>query len=162
MVHMHSMTTLYDHPFVDVIKHYEGWFSHPYLCPAGKWTIGWGYLCHAGHEPITKEGLGTTYLKDDLTVALRSLENLIPNLLTGPSHRCVAMLSWVFNLGEDNLASSTLLKRLHEEDWQAAAKEMRRWNKATGPDGVKRVLKGLVKRRESEAHLFLTGEVKIF
>lgn len=25
-----------------IVKHFENWFNHCYICPAGKWTIGWG------------------------------------------------------------------------------------------------------------------------
>ena len=153
---------LFYHPYIDIIKHYEGWVSRPYRCPAGKWTIGWGHLCEAAHPPITPEHLGITYLREDLGEALSGVERLAPFLAEGPEQRVVALTSWVFNLGSGNLASSTLLRRLREGRWNDAASEMLRWDKATGPDGVKRVLPGLVKRRQSEAHLFLTGECKIF
>ena len=28
--------------------------AHPYICPAGYWTIGYGHLCDAKHPPITE------------------------------------------------------------------------------------------------------------
>lgn len=153
---------IYIHPFVDAIKHYEGWFCRPYLCPANKWTIGWGHLCDRDHPPITKEGKGTDYLMSDLAIALAAVERQCPELAEGPPHRILALTSWTFNLGEGNLASSTMLKRIKAGALEEAGKEMLRWNRAAGADGVKRVLPGLYNRRRSESHLFLTGEVKIF
>lgn len=158
-----DISTLYSHPFVDaIVKHYEGWFPSPYLCPANKWTIGWGHLCRREHPPITQEGMGTVYLMSDLAAALAAVERQCPVVVHGPVHRLAALTSWTFNLGEGNLASSTMLKRIHDGAWEEAGKEMLRWNRAAGADGVKRVLPGLAKRRNSESHLWLTGEVKIF
>jgi GH24 family phage-related lysozyme (muramidase) len=59
------------------------------------------------------------------------------------------MVSWVYNLGPTNLKSSTLLKELNSKNYNAAAQEITKWNKAGG-----KVLAGLVKRREAEASLF--------
>ena len=28
--------------------------AHPYVCPAGYWTIGYGHLCDPKHPPITE------------------------------------------------------------------------------------------------------------
>lgn len=77
------------------------------------------------------------------------------------AHRFEALASWVFNLGATNLSSSTMLKRIKEKRWEDAAKEMLRWDRAT-VNGVKKILPGLTKRRQSEAHYFLTGEVILF
>jgi GH24 family phage-related lysozyme (muramidase) len=41
-------------------------------------------------------------------------------------------------------------------NYEAAAKEFPRWNKAGG-----KVLRGLTRRREAEKQLFLTGEVDL-
>lgn len=141
------------------IRAYEGWSSTPYLCPAGYWTIGYGHLCDKNHAPITREQ-GDRYLAEDLHDALLDIRRLAPILETEPDHRSVALASWVMNLGKGNLASSTMLKRIREGEWEAAAKEMRRWDKAT-VGGKKQTLPGLTRRRKTEAHLFLTGEVKL-
>lgn len=154
---MHALLT---HPVVEAVKHYEGFFDRPYTCPAGKWTIGYGHLCAQNHPPITREQ-GDAYLRDDLTVAANAVLRHAPLLSKEPLHRLTALMSWAFNLGEGNFRSSTMLKRLLEENWEAAAREMVRWNKAT-VKGVKKVLPGLVKRRQCEAHLFRTGEVVLF
>lgn len=150
-----------NHPMVEVVKHYEGLFLKAYKCPADKWTIGYGHLCSANHPPITR-AQADAYLRQDLTIAVNAVLRQAPCVLEQPIQRLAALMSWAFNLGEGNLQSSTMLKRIKEKRWEDAAKEMLRWNKATGADGIKRTLKGLVVRRQCEAHMFLTGEVKIF
>ena len=69
--------------------------------------------------------------------------------------------SWIMNLGKGNFPSSTMLKRIREGKWEAAAKEMKRWDKVT-VGGKKKPFRALTRRRLTEAHLFLTGEVKTF
>lgn len=155
-----TIEQLLEHPIMAVIKAYEGWSSTPYLCPAGYWTIGYGHLCDRNHAPITREQ-GDRYLAQDLHDALGDIRRLAPILETEPDYRAVALASWVMNLGKGNLASSTMLKRIRAGEWEAAAKEMRRWDKAT-VNGKKQTLPGLTRRRKTEAHLFLTGEAKTF
>lgn len=152
--------SLFDHPMVEAVKHYEGFSPTVYRCPAGHPTIGYGHLCAADHPPVTREE-ANAYLREDLRAALEAVLRHAPRLAEGPEHRLAALMSWTFNLGEGNLQSSTMLKRLLAEEWNAAAREMERWNKAT-INGVKKVLPGLTKRRQCEAHLFRTGEVVMF
>ncbi len=64
-----------------------------------------------------------------------------------------ALMSFVYNLGAANLASSTLLKLLkllNADDYAGAADQFTRWNKAGG-----QVLSGLTKRRNAERAMFL-------
>jgi lysozyme len=60
-----------------------------------------------------------------------------------------ALVSFAFNLGLGNLASSTLLKKHKAGDYPAAANQFPRWNKSEGV-----VLPGLIKRRAEEAALY--------
>ena len=53
---------------------------------------------------------------------------------------------FVYNLGETNLAKSTLLRRLNNKRYTEAADELLRWNK----QGAK-VLRGPTRRREAES-----------
>lgn len=157
------LATLLTDPFVDVIKHYEGFYAQPYTCPAGKWTVGYGHLCSPTHSAVTKTQ-ANILLATDLTIAFNGVMRHAGEVLNNePQHRTVALMSWVFNLGVGNLQSSTMLKRIKEKDWEAAAKEMLRWDKCTNPrTGKKRSLVGLSKRRNAEAHYFLTGKITLF
>lgn len=167
-----SLTTaqLFDTPdLVDMVTHYEGFQATPYLCPAGVWTIGYG---HTG--PDVREDSPAIHITEGRALLIRDLTQAGTTVLDkagealGRSEsldaavrRFIALTSWTFNLGEGNLASSTLLKRLHAGRWEDAAAAMLRWDKAT-VNGKKRTLAGLTKRRKTEAHYFRTGEVKFF
>lgn len=167
-----SLTTaqLFDTPdLVDMVTHYEGFQSAPYRCPAGVWTIGYGHTGPDVREdsPAIHITKGRALLLHDLTQAGTAVLDKAGEALgrseslDAAVRRFIALTSWTFNLGEGNLASSTLLKRLHAGRWEDAAAEMLRWDKAT-VNGKKRTLAGLTRRRKTEAHYFRTGEVRFF
>ncbi|EPH0070380.1 lysozyme, partial [Acinetobacter baumannii] len=89
-----------------------------------------------------------TYLKNDLTKFEVVINKLVKVSLT--QNQFDALASFTYNLGETNLANSTLLKKLNKGDYQGAADQFLVWNKAGG-----KVMKGLVRRREAERALFL-------
>jgi lysozyme len=64
-----------------------------------------------------------------------------------------ALCSWVYNLGPNNLKSSTMLKVLNEGKYSEVPAQIKRWNRAGG-----NVLEGLTRRREAEALLFQNKE----
>jgi lysozyme len=120
---------------------------HPYVCPAGYWTIGYGRLCDRDHPPIT-DAEADAYLAEDLRVALDGTLPNCPVLATEAEPRLVAIVDFTFNLGAGRLQTSTLRRRVNERDWAAAQHEIRRWVYGGG-----KVLPGLVARREAEAEL---------
>jgi len=61
-----------------------------------------------------------------------------------------ALVSFTFNLGSGALQRSTLRRRVNREEHEAAPAEFRRWVWAGG-----RRLKGLMRRREAEAQLYV-------
>ena len=63
------------------------------------------------------------------------------------------MVSWTYNLGPSNLKSSTALKLLNLAEYEGVPAQLKRWNKAT-VNGERKVLDGLVRRREAEALMF--------
>ena len=141
---------------VDLAKRFEGFHrvpkndpirAHPYLCPAGFWTIGYGHLCDAQHPPIT-EAEAEAYLARDLNTALAATLRHCPVLATEPESRLAAIVDFTFNLGGGRLQTSTLRRRVNQRDWAAAATELRRWTYGGG-----QVLPGLVARRSAEALL---------
>ena len=58
-------------------------YAHPYICPAGFWTIGFGHLCNEDHPPITQDE-GEVYLTQDLQTALNATLRYCPVLATEP------------------------------------------------------------------------------
>lgn len=141
---------------VDLAKRFEGFHrvpkhdpgrAHPYICPAGYWTIGYGHLCDPQHPPITQEE-GERYLAIDLTTALNATLRYCPVLATETPRRLSAIVDFAFNLGAGRLQTSTLRRRINQREWEHAAGELRRWVYGGG-----RVLPGLVLRRAAEIAL---------
>ncbi len=121
--------------------------AHPYICPAGYWTIGFGHLCDPKHPPIT-EAQAEDYLSRDLITAFSATLRFCPVLATGPESRLAAIVDFTFNLGAGRLQTSTLRRRINQQDWSGAALELQRWVYGGG-----KVLPGLVARRRAEAAL---------
>ena len=131
-----------------VPKHDPG-RAHPYVCPAGYWTIGYGHLCDPRHPPIN-EVEAEAYLAQDLQTALNATLRFCPVLATQLEGRLAAITDFTFNLGAGRLQVSTLRRRINQRDWIAAGQELRRWVYGGG-----KVLPGLVARREAEVDLLM-------
>lgn len=125
-----------------------------YPDPATKaepWTIGYGTT----GPDITPN---TRWTHDQALAALRSettqkalgVLKLSPTLATEPDRRIAALTSFAYNCGLGNYRISTLRRRVNQRDWQEAAKEIVKWNKAAG-----RVMAGLTRRRVAEAALLI-------
>lgn len=143
---------------IDLAKRFEGFHrvpktdpsrAHPYICPAGYWTIGYGHLCDATHPPIT-EAEAEVYLARDLMIARNATLRYCPVLATEPEERLAAIVDFTFNLGAGRLQTSTLRRRINQRDWSSAAQELCRWVYGGG-----RVLPGLVARRGAESSLLI-------
>lgn len=135
---------------LELIKHYEGFSAQAYKCPANIWTIGYGHTAGVTEGQTITAEQGEQLLKKDLAHAERSVNSLVKVTLN--QSQFDALVSFVFNLGSGNFQSSTLLKKLNQQDFDGAALEFKKWVKSNGS-----VLPGLVKRRNSEAELFSTG-----
>lgn len=133
---------------LDLLKQFEGFRSEAYVCPAGKWTIGYGFTkgVKAG-DRITPE-----QAEARLQAELETYEQAVSKLATVvlSSNQFSALVCFAYNVGVNALRSSTLLKLLNRGDYQGAADQLLRWNKA----GTK-VLPGLARRRTAERSLFL-------
>ena len=141
-------------PGLEIIKHFEGFSSDPYLCPADVATIGYGATYGFDHKRITMDHRpisleeGEALLAQELRSVERSVRRLVQVALT--QNQFDALVSFTFNLGSGRLQSSTLRSKLNREDYEGAADELPKWRKAGG-----KVLLGLVKRRAVERKLFL-------
>lgn len=136
---------------IDLIKRFEGFSPNPYLCPAGKWTIGYGstYGITKDTPPITQEQAEALLLKD-IESAIRSVLRLTRVPLE--QNQFDALVSFVFNLGGGNYQASTLRQKLNRGDLIGASDQFLRWVYAGG-----RKLPGLVLRRAAERALFLNS-----
>lgn len=160
---------------LDLIKSFEGILDgnpatvnlDPYVDPVGIYTIGWGHAIVWGNnflrtstpnaKSIAKQlypnGLTMQQAEDLLRNDIHATSIPVEGLVKVPisDNQFAALVSFAFNVGVNNLRNSTLLKKLNARDYNGAALEFSKWNKAGG-----KVLKGLTRRREAEATLFRT------
>lgn len=136
----------------EFIKRHEGLRLEAYMpTPNDRPTIGWGHTkgVRMG-DKITLEQAQAFFLEDIAWVG-EAIDKLVKVPLG--VNQTDALYSFIYNLGEGNFASSTLLRKLNAGDYEGAANEFPRWNKQAG-----KVLRGLVKRRAEEKELFLTPD----
>lgn len=146
---------------LEVAHHYESCVLTAYPDPGSKdgkpWTIGWG---HTGPEVV--KGLVWTQekadaaLKVDIGSSERDVLSLVKVKLT--QGQFDALTLFVMNVGANAFFKSTMRYKINQGDFDGACKEFPRWNKNDG-----KVMKGLIRRRASEAALFngATGHAAI-
>lgn len=140
-----------------LVKEFEGCKLQAYQDIVGVWTIGYGetmWMVDGKRIPVWK-GQVITQAQADEDVATRydefevQVKKLIKVSVT--ANQLGALVSFAYNLGVNNLASSTLLKLLNQgASANLVAGQFGRWNKAGG-----KVIDGLTRRRAAEATLFL-------
>lgn len=168
---------------LNLIKSHEGVRLTAYLCPANRLTIGYGHVllpkwdfgafnrigstelarlvadCQARrvvtHEAQVllkiRQDQADAFLAKDVQQVAHFLNSVLPPL---NQHQFDALVSFVFNIGQGQFATSTLRKKLQFGDMSGAAKEFDRWVKGTDKHGHKITLPGLVTRRAAERGLF--------
>jgi len=127
-----------------IAKPFEGWSARVYICPAGYPTIGWGHRCAKDHPDIDKQQ-GEVYLSNDMLIALSGALRHCPGLLKHPDV-LGAITDFCYNLGVGRLQTSTLKRKINDEDWPEVINQLMRWVRGGG-----RILPGLVRRRTAEA-----------
>lgn len=142
----------------ELIKHYEGLKLRSYMCMAGKCTIGWGHTGDdIGHGMIIGLADAERYLLDDVAYLELRLTKMILREIT--QNQFDACISLSFNIGDENFRKSTLLKFLNFGEFKKAAEEFLNWRYVKLPNGKKQIARGLMTRRATERHLFLTGKL---
>lgn len=147
---------------VALIKRWESLALEAYLCPANKWTIGYGHTGDVRPGMVITAHQAEAILDVDLDKFGRDVEFLTKGL-TLNANEFSALVSFAFNLGSDidaddiaeGLGDSTLLKKLLRGDKTGASREFIKWNKARNKKGELVVLAGLTARRMAERDLFL-------
>lgn len=139
----------------DLCKHFEGFRSKPYICPAGYWTIGYGTVYKPDgsritmdHPAISKEEAEGWLLHELRYNYAAGVLRATPNLIDHPG-ALGAMTDFAYNLGTARYRASTLRRRIAAEDWDGAKEQLTKWVRGGG-----KVLPGLVRRRAAESRLF--------
>jgi len=130
-----------------LIKKFEGCKLESYRCSADVLTIGYGHTRGVKDgDDITQEQ-ADQMLSEDLEEFEGYVDKYVEVDLT--QNQRDALIAWTFNLGPNNLKTSTMLKELNSGNFSKVPSEIKRWNKAGG-----KTLDGLIRRREAESLLF--------
>jgi lysozyme len=145
---------------INLIKSFEGFKSNPYPDPATgntPYTIGYGATFYTNEGKITKvtmqdkpitEQQATSILQSDM----KSFEQYVDSFCRDDisQHQFDALVSFCYNVGPQNLKSSTLLKKVNINPNDSSIRdEFMKWVKGNG-----KTLPGLVTRRKAEADLY--------
>lgn len=160
-----------------IIRHFEQLHDgdlhkiglQPKMCPAGIWTRGYGHAmknefgkplrglknkaeAYRQCESMTVEE-AEELLREDVREVSNAIRPMIKAKLT--DNEFSALVSLAFNIGIDAFRTSTVLRSVNEGKKRLAVASMQWWNKSTLPTGKKVVMNGLVRRRKTEAALFM-------
>ncbi|MDJ0658194.1 MAG: D-Ala-D-Ala carboxypeptidase family metallohydrolase [Crocosphaera sp.] len=135
---------------INLIKEFEGCRLTTYADTGGVATIGYG---HTGSDVRSGQCISETEAENLLRKDVERFEKAVSSevKVSLSQNQFDALVSFAFNVGQGNLHTSTLLKKLNQSDYQGAAQEFPRWCK----DNRGHELLGLKRRREAEKKLFL-------
>lgn len=136
---------------IDLIKYYEQCRLFAYRDSVGVPTIGWGHTKGVRMGQAITQKQADDYLLEDVASVEKSLNQLGINF-----KQCQfdALCSWTFNLGAGSLLSSTMCKKIKAgASDEEITDQLIKWHNAGGQP-----LLGLMKRRVSEANMFLGRE----
>ncbi len=113
------------------------------------WTIGWGTTgADVRRGTVWTQQQCDERLMADIDRFATKVAQIVGDAPTSQP-QFDAMVSFAYNVGPANLASSTLLRKHKAGDYAGAAAEFAKWVKAAG-----KTLPGLVRRRDAEAALY--------
>ncbi len=127
------------------------------LCEGGAYELGYGVTFDLDGQPFTETSTCTPEYADALfRNALKLFEDGVRKLVTVPlnGNQFSALVAFAYNVGLDNLAGSTVLRRVNEGRMDDAAASFGMWVFATR-GGRKQAYRGLLRRRYAEALLFM-------
>lgn len=138
----------------DLLKDFEGYKTTAYLDQAGVATIGYGTTKYEDGNPvkigdkITKKKAEELLIKD-ISWAQNAINQLVKKPLS--QNQFDALVSFVFNIGETQFKSSSLLKKLNSNKAHKVEDEFLRWVYAGN-----KISQGLKNRRIKERALFIS------
>lgn len=147
-----------------LVKHFEQFYANPYICPAGKRTVGYGHVIVGGEPPFpwTEEQASSILLaelEDDYLPKARTAWDAKSGKVWHteawddlPPQVQAAVVSLVYNAGPGAVTQGSW--PLKQGD--AAREAYYGWSKGGG-----KRLPGLVRRRFSEWKLAETGELDL-
>jgi len=139
-----------------LITKFEGLSLKPYLCSAKIPTIGYGNTYYPDGKRVTllDKEITKEYAFDMFKELADRYAKRVDSLVTSNinQNQFNALVSFAYNVGTGNFASSTLLKKVNKFSIDLSIRnEFLRWNKVN-----KVVINGLTNRRNEEANIYFS------
>lgn len=141
-----------------MIMQFEGLRLKPYLCSAGRPTIGYGSTYYENYRKVTMDDAAIT--KDQAeSMFLKALANFsfhVEQAITSDvtDNQFGALVSLAYNIGPTRFKSSTLVKRVNADPNDPRIRdEFMKYCKVR-KDGILVENEGLKKRRKKEADMY--------
>jgi lysozyme len=138
---------------ITLIERFEGYRRKAAQLPDGRWTIGYGHTLTAREGAEVSADDAEALLLYDLIGVAHAVNEAVFTPLS--QNQFDALCAFAFNVGLDNFAGSSVLRRINEGALIQAACGMELWRKAQF-GGEQIVVDALVRRRAAEKALFLT------
>jgi len=147
---------------VEFISSFEGFEAKPYIDIAGHATIGYGATYYQDGRKVTMQDAPIT-LQCALNLKefhIEETEKVVRRLVKSNinQNQFDALVSWVYNLGKENLRTSTMLKKINANPNDPSIKaSWVQWNKARDPKTKElKVSNGLTRRRNEEIRIYFS------
>ena len=137
---------------IELLKHFESYEMKAYTCPAGVWTIGWGFTRVNGIKVKEGDIMPLEIANIELIKQLRTYENVVKKaIMIKKINQCQydALVSLCYNIGGSSFRRSDIVKLINSRDFIGACRIFNLWSNAAGKRS-----KGLLRRRISERNLF--------
>ena len=133
---------------LDLIKSFEGCRLSSYKCPSNKWTIGWGRTSGVYEGMVITQAQADQFLFEDVQRFVNAV-NQYQSRFNFNQNEYDALVSFTYNCGEGSLQAVMSCCNTKQE----IAEECKLYNRSS----TGQVLAGLVRRREEEYKLFMSG-----
>jgi len=121
---------------LEMLKRHEGFKQFPYLCTAGKLTVGYGRnFDDVGLSEYEAEFL----LLQDIKHATKRLTTIFPNFYDFTVNRQAALIDLMVNIGSRKfLLFRKMIIAIKRNDWEDAANEAKdsKWHKQVGQRAI--------------------------
>lgn len=132
---------------LNLIKSFEGCHLKAYRCPAGVLTIGWGRTSGVYEGMTITQQQADQFLYEDVQRFVQAV-NQYQSRFNFTQNEFDALVSFTYNCGAGSLAAVMSCCNTKKE----IAEECKLYNKGGGV-----VLAGLVRRRQAEYDMFMSG-----
>jgi len=137
---------------IELLKHFESYEMKAYTCPAGVWTIGFGFTRVNSIKVKNGDIMTLEEADKELIKQLRIYENVVKKAIMIKKinqNQYDALVSLCYNIGGSSFRRSDIVKLVNSRNFIGACRIFNLWSSA-----AKKRSKGLLRRRISERNLF--------